>query len=335
MHQRDLLAVSALCLGTLPSLLLAQPTPAPSAAPAPSASAAPARASEEAQQRYRRALELFNEGAYDAALLEFRRAYELAPSWRILYNIGQVNVQLNDYAGALNSFERYLGDGGKEVPPERLTEVQEQIGRLKGRVATLQIESDVPGTEITIDDLPVGKAPLAQPVRVNAGRRRISANATGRLPQSRVVEVAGGDTLRVPFEMVSTEAPVSTTSALATGSAPPPPPPGPSIFWPGWIATGALGAGAAVVGVLSLGATSDYNDKRDQFGVTRGQLDDARSKSRTFSITTDVLLGAALITGGVSLYLSLRTPSAQQGKAPASSLGIGLGPGSAMLRGTF
>jgi hypothetical protein len=54
------------------------------------------------------------------------------------------------------------------------------------------------------------------------------------------------------------------------------------------------------------------------------------------SITADVLLGAALVTGGVSLYLSLRKPAPQQqGRAPSPSLGLGLGPGAAVLRGSF
>src|SRR5262245_43270875 len=67
---------------------------------------------EEAGRRYNRAIELFNEGSYDASLLEFRRSYELAPSYKILYNIALVNVQLNDYAQALNYFEQYMSEGG-------------------------------------------------------------------------------------------------------------------------------------------------------------------------------------------------------------------------------
>jgi len=54
----------------------------------------------EAEARYKRALELFNDGSYDAARLELKRAYELAPTYRILYNIALVNVELNDYVGA-------------------------------------------------------------------------------------------------------------------------------------------------------------------------------------------------------------------------------------------
>lgn len=337
MHRRTVTGTAAFLLGMLPVALLAQPSPSPApTAPAASASGAPAAgATEEAQKRYMRALELFNEGAYEAALLDFRRAYELAPSWKILFNIGQVNVQLNDYAGALNAFERYLAEGGAEVPATRSTEVNAQLERLKGRVAYLEISSNVPGVEVTVDDLAVGKTPMTKPVLVNAGRRRIAASAAGRLPQNRVIEAAGGDRVKIEFEMLSSDAPAPTASASVVMLAPTAAPPSSRIFWPGWVATGVLGAGAAVVGVLSLGATSDHDAKREQFGVTRGELDDAQSKARRMSITADVLLGAALVTGGVSLYLSLRKPAQQQGRAPSPSLGLGLGPGAAVLRGSF
>lgn len=320
-----------------PALLLAQPTVPPAPGASASASAgAKTPAMEEAQRRYTRALELFNEGAHDAALLEFRRAYELAPSWRILFNIGQVNVQLNDYARALDAFSRYLKEGGPEIPPARAAEVQTQLERLKGKVASLEIISSVPDAEVTVDDVVVGKTPLDKPVMINIGRRKVTLAAAGRLPQTKVIEAAGGDKLQLRIDPVSTEvAPTATATATAAPTATVSVPER-HIFWPGWVAVGVLGAGAAVTGVLSLGATSDHNDKLNQFGTPRADLDDSRSKARTLSIATDVLLGAALITGGVSLYLSLRTrPSSSASSASPSSLQLRLGASSVGLGGSF
>ena len=328
-----------LLLGLLPPALLAQTARPGGASPtssSPAASGSASVATEEAQRRYTRALELFNEGSYDAALLEFRRAYQLAPSWKILYNIGQVNVQLNDYANALDAFERYLGEGGAEVPAARATEIKGQIDRLRARVAQLDITSNVPGTEISIDDLPVGKTPLAKPIRVNVGRRKVALTAVGHLPQSRVVEAAGGDKVKLEFQLLTPESlTVPTTVPTSSGSAPiAPPPPTAHIFWPGWIATGALGVGAVVTGILSLSATSDYDSKLDTLGVSRSDLDDAHKRSRTLSLTTDILTGAAIVAGGVSLYLSLRTPSTSA-TTTTSSLGVRMGPSAVSLTGSF
>jgi Tfp pilus assembly protein PilF len=67
----------------------------------PAAGAQPAHGDEskrdEARQRYQRGLQLFNEGNYEAARVEFERAYQLSPSYKILYNIGLCYEQLGDY----------------------------------------------------------------------------------------------------------------------------------------------------------------------------------------------------------------------------------------------
>jgi len=59
---------------------------------------------EEATQRFKRGLELYEEQDFPNALIEFRRAYELQPSYKILYNLGQVCFQLTEYACALRNF---------------------------------------------------------------------------------------------------------------------------------------------------------------------------------------------------------------------------------------
>src|SRR5256885_16109878 len=73
-------------------------TPTPTG-PGPSPSSDPAKM-EGARQRYQRGLQLFNEPNFEAARVEFERAYQLAPSYKILYNIGLCYEQLGDYVQA-------------------------------------------------------------------------------------------------------------------------------------------------------------------------------------------------------------------------------------------
>src|SRR5688500_535179 len=124
----------------------------------------------EARQRYKKGLDLYEDGAFDAALIEFQRAYDTAPSYKILYNIGLVHLQLNDYAGALRSFKKYLDDGGKRLDAKRRGEVEREVKKLEGRVANLEIKSNVEGAEVLVDDLEVGETPLDAAVLVNAGK---------------------------------------------------------------------------------------------------------------------------------------------------------------------
>ena len=62
----------------------------------------------EAGKHFQRAVALYGEADYRAALVEFRRAYALSPNAAVLYNVGEAEYQLQDYAGALQTFEHYL-----------------------------------------------------------------------------------------------------------------------------------------------------------------------------------------------------------------------------------
>src|SRR6185369_3894831 len=113
-----------------------------------------------------------------AAMVEFKRAYELVPNYVVLYNIGQTARELKDYAAALTAYERYLRDGGAKVLAPRKKEVQGAIDELKKKVGAIKITTNVDGAEVLVDDVSVGKTPLADPVVVNVGRRKLSATSS-------------------------------------------------------------------------------------------------------------------------------------------------------------
>ena len=69
-----------------------------------------------ARQHHRRGLELYDEGDFRLALVEFERAYSVGHNFKILFNIGQVHFQLNGYAKARLALEQYLKEGGAAVP---------------------------------------------------------------------------------------------------------------------------------------------------------------------------------------------------------------------------
>ena len=85
---------------------------------APDGAGSPSSAQmDEAAVRFQRATEMFEENNLSGALAEFRRAQALAPNFRLLYNIGQVCYLLRDYPCALDSFSRYLTEGGGGCRP--------------------------------------------------------------------------------------------------------------------------------------------------------------------------------------------------------------------------
>ena len=86
--------------------------------------AARADNTEEAKSHFQRAVDLFHEADFRAALIEFQRAYDAAPNYKVLYNLGQTAQELQDYAGALKAFRGYLDGGGREIPAARRTHRQ-------------------------------------------------------------------------------------------------------------------------------------------------------------------------------------------------------------------
>jgi len=293
---------------------------------------------EEATSRFQRGKELYEESDYAAALTEFKRAYELVPNYKLLYNIGQVSFQLQDYASALRSFSRYLQEGQGEISANRREEVQRDVDKLRTRVATLRVSTSKPGAEISVDDVAVGRTPLSEPLLVNAGRRRIAATLSGYASVTKVVEVAGQETLRVSLELSSSDAAVSTppppvTAPSVSVTAPAPKPPERLAPWIPWTVTGGLLVATAVTGVLAGGASSDLKVQLARYPGVRKDIDAASSKTRALALTTDVLGGLTLAAAGVSTVLMLN--SAEPPKRASGRLDVGIGPGGLAVAGTF
>jgi hypothetical protein len=316
---------------------------------------------EQAKRHYARGVELYKQGVDAGALAELERAYALAPNVRILYNIGLVELQLRDFAGALKTFERYLGDMGPpsaEATAARRREVEAHVAELRGQVATMVVDADVVGAEITVDDVVLGVSPLAAPVVLNPGHYRVGASAEGREPVSKVVSVVGGDAVDIHLELhrapeplpPPTTGPEDTQAEVAEpsrGAELPPVPraplgvpaatregPRPSL-WIGWTVTGSLAVGALVTGLAALGADRELSNAKADGPRSGDDLDAIARRARGLAVASDVLGGAALVAGGVTLYLALRQHAPQGGGASRAGARIDLGPSSVSLRGSF
>lgn len=304
----------------------------------------------EARERYDNAIKLYEEGAYDAALVELNRAAELRPSYKLYYNIGQVRYAMHDYASAIEAYRQYLDKGGDKIPSARRDQVQKELNELAQRVAKLTVDVDVPGAEILIDDVLAGTSPLAAPLVVNSGIRLVTVRHPDYLPQTRRVTLAGSTQDKVSFMLVGHGSgpegvPATPTAAPATkGPAPAPPASKPPPFtvegslgsgephadhtrrhasttamWVGWATTGALAVGATVTGIVTLSKNSKLADERKNLDVSNAQIEKDASHVRTLAIVTDVLTASAVVAGGVSLWLTLDHGGEKQTAAGGTS----------------
>ena len=86
----------------------------------------------EAARHFERGVALYGEADYRGALVEFKRTAALIPNPAVLYNIGETEYQLQEYASALTTFERYLKEAGPG--DSHRAEVEGNVQALRVRV---------------------------------------------------------------------------------------------------------------------------------------------------------------------------------------------------------
>ena len=145
---------------------------------APSAAVAePDGSVREADRHFQRGVALYVEADYRGALVEFERAYTLAPNGIVLFNVGETQYQLRDYAAALATFEHYLVESPANDSHRTLAEAN--IKELRTRVGRLRIVTVPAGAEISIDDKVVGQTPFEKSIVVGIGQLNVRATMPG------------------------------------------------------------------------------------------------------------------------------------------------------------
>jgi tetratricopeptide (TPR) repeat protein len=319
-------------LSLSPSLWAAEPaTPPGASAASDDKSAAPV---EEAGRRYDRGLKFYSEGDYRLAVIEFERTYELVPDYRVLYNIAQVRIQLGEYARARKALQRYLKEGAGQIKPDRERSVHADLEMLESRTATLRIDCSEAGADVLVDGEAVGTTPLTEPVLMNAGEHNIEVRKLGFRSQVLRRTLAGSDAgeLTVKLEAVPAAAPAA---ALAPVAPSPVAERNTTPQWIGWSVTGALAVGAVVTGVLGNKAADDLAEQRGERGITSDTLRSTGNRAKALLIASDALAAATVVSGGISLYLTLRGPSRSQPERDTAQLGLSIAPNGVRLVGAY
>lgn len=288
---------------------------------------------EQASTRFHRGVELFQDEAYRAALIEFERAYEISPDYRLLYNIGGTKLQLQDFLGASQAYERYLREGGQAIPRDRREEVEPLLRSLQGRVGRITVAVNRDGADVFVDDIKVGQTPITGTVSVNVGRHRVAVRAPDGSSDSQIVDVAGDEIAEVSIvltapkevvKIVTTEAKSRLLRTLALS---------------GWGIGGALLIGSITTGALAQKANHDLDTLLKKPNVTSKAESDQRDKLKTRALATDVLIGSGLAfaaAGTVMWFLDRRAKREDAAPKQASNeVRWDVGFGTVNVRGKF
>jgi hypothetical protein len=168
-------------------------TPSPSGTTMPSSPAAPLAdsLSGEAKDDYEAGRSLFLHADYTGALVKFQRAFDVSFDTRLLWNIGSCELNLKHYVRVLRLIERYLHEGGSRISDEQRAEAEAMLRKIRPLVSEVRLTVNEPGASVFVDDEPAGTTPLAEPLLLDLGDRRIRVAKSGFQEQVVVEHVVG------------------------------------------------------------------------------------------------------------------------------------------------
>jgi tetratricopeptide (TPR) repeat protein len=287
------------CVALTLSLALALPSlPASAAGPGAAASSNV----DAARVHFQRGTEFYREGNYDAALAEFAEAQRLAPNYRLLYNIGQVQAERHDYVAAVRTLMDYLAQGGADLPEERRSQVQAELASLKTKISELTVTSNVAGAEVSVDGVQMGLLPLSAPLLVSAGSRRITLTKRGYNPVERTIVLTGEDKATIDVPLL---APVVTAPIKATprGATPPPHESSSNVgLWVSVIAAGGFAAGATTFGLMARSKNAELDEQLDKQPLDAARVADLRSGLKLDAALCDGLASASAVSAILAVY---------------------------------
>jgi hypothetical protein len=285
---------------------------------------------------------------YEEAYREFRLAYELSPSWKILGNLGIAALRLERDGEAIEAFRKYLAEGGSAVDGAERAQFERDLATLESSVVRLSLTTTPAGAQIIDTRMPPTGSPITTrymadggsvSIGVRAGHHRIVARLAGYEDAVWEVDLEPRQQLSHAFELHQPQAAAPQTPVVEAKVLPEPSDrsrPVPTSVYVGLAATGALAIGGAVVGVLAKGKHSDFEalneDLKSQDDVK--EAEDLKSSGETLNLVADALFGGAVVAGGVTAILYFTRPKAAESAFRVEPL-IGSRASGLLVQGTF
>jgi hypothetical protein len=153
----------------------------------------------------------YQNGRYADAAREFEEAYRLSRRPALLYNMGKSYDGGNDYARALDAYQRFLAAGpvaaaDREFATKRIELLQKMVGKI-------ELAGAVEGSAVTLDGASVGTTPLSAPLVVNPGRHQLTLGHEGYATFRTAVNAPVGGTVTVNAQQTESVRVVTVTRA--------------------------------------------------------------------------------------------------------------------------
>ena len=144
----------------------------------------------DARAAFDRGGDLFRDGDFARARVEYDRAQALSGELRVAYNIAACDKALRKYARALSVLQASLDNGKNQLPAEHVELVRDTMRVLAPFVSSIVVESGEDGASVLLDGEPAGTTPLAAALTVDLGEHTIALEKPGFDGVSTRVQVA-------------------------------------------------------------------------------------------------------------------------------------------------
>ncbi len=183
---------------------------------------------------------LFEKGDLRAALADFRAAYALYPSPKLLVNAAAAERELGDLPGAATDLRHFLDDA-TEDESALVDKARSDLRSLERRVGRIALSGWPARSTLEIDG-----RPARDPTYVRPGAHSVKAKSPSGVELEHDVDVAAGQGVELPLP----------EGAELTTPTPPPAPPPPTVKkkrTPGWVVPVAVLGALLVVGGITAG----------------------------------------------------------------------------------
>jgi tetratricopeptide (TPR) repeat protein len=275
---------------------------------------APARA-EDADALIKQGIELRRAGKDQAALEQFRRAYDLAPTPRALAQMGLAEQALSRWLDG----ETHLTKALEAAQDSWIAKYRETLEGSRAEIAkhlgALSVTGGPDGAELRVDGQPVGTLPLRRTLRLPIGTHALDVSVAGHTIETRTASVEVGVTTHEDLAASPQPATPTLVTPEPAPSAPPGGPDAPAITRRGaaWIATGGAVALATAGAIFWLAGRNDadtYNASTSCRNGTGGApcTDLRTSGNRDYALALGAGVAAGAL-GATAAVLFLKAPS--------------------------
>lgn len=155
-----------------------------------------AKPSREAAAHAKNGQRLFREGNHLAALAEFLEAQRLSQGWEYQYDIGVCEAKLGHFAEALDSFDKYLREGGATMGRKMFDATIKARDEIRQSTGEVSVRIEGGGADLFVDGEKAGRAPLGRPLVLKPGSHTFKAVRDAATAE-KTEEVAAGAQLVV------------------------------------------------------------------------------------------------------------------------------------------